>query len=197
MARTFKRMVGLLAASLVVALLAMVTLAAATSAGRAYSDDAPSRDYDPGACPILTAPGLDSGSICGYDRAANPFQAPSARGATSLATKGVDDLARVTSDRQRRLGRLATAGTAEGRGVRNFDVPDPAAAAHNVTRSLTRGEGVTVTQPRPGVAVHGLPEGGQVVLRSPQGSRSGLWAVDAYGVPGAPGRVRTHFRPRP
>jgi hypothetical protein len=78
--------------------------------------------------------------------------------------------------------------------VRNFDVPDAAAAANRVVRSLTQGPGVIKINKRPGVTIYRLPEGGEVVLRSPAGgSSSGLWAVDVHNVPGVQS-IRTHFR---
>lgn len=94
-------------------------------------------------------------------------------------------------DRGRRLERLAGAGT--GRRVRNFDVPDPEAAARSVAESLTRGPGVTVTR-TPGRTTYHLPEGGRIVLRAPSASSSGLWAVDVHKVPGHARIIRTHFR---
>lgn len=109
-----------------------------------------------------------------------------------VAAKAGDDLARATFDRGRRLERLADAGTPVGR-VRNLDVPDPGVAARRVADSLTRGPNVTSVSPRSGVTVYRLPEGGQVVLRSPTASRSRLWAVDVHGVPGY-STIRTHFR---
>ncbi|MEJ7567736.1 MAG: RHS repeat-associated core domain-containing protein [Gaiellaceae bacterium] len=110
--------------------------------------------------------------------------------------KSADDFGRFAFNRQRRIERLATSGQPSGLGVRNFDVSDPAAAANRVAQSLTRGPKVTRTDPKAGVTVFGLPEGGQVVLRSPLASKSGLWAVDLYKYPGV-SLVRTHFRQIP
>jgi RHS repeat-associated protein len=107
-------------------------------------------------------------------------------GRTALSTT------RAAVGRLRQFERLAKAGQRLGK-VRNFNVPNPEAAANRVVRSLTKGPGVIKTNPRPGVTVYKLPEGGEVVLRSPTGSRSGLWAVDVHNVPGTP-TIRTHFR---
>jgi RHS repeat-associated protein len=102
------------------------------------------------------------------------------------------NVTRHAYERLRRLDRLSRAGQAVGR-VRNFNVPNPGAAANRVVRSLTKGPGVVVQHPRPGVTVYKLPEGGEVVLRSPAGSSWGLWAVDVHNVPGV-GTIKTHFR---
>lgn len=71
-----------------------------------------------------------------------------------------------------------------------MSLPDP--QRHKVTRSLTLAKGVVATQPSVGVTMHACTsERGQVVLRSPETSTPGLWAVGAHGVAGTSGSIRT------